>query len=100
MIFTNCECDEPITVGWESGMELGYYRVDCEKCGRIAMVECTSLGGVTHILEDESELEEFVKEKKLNTPAVAESEANEQAQSLTLREKNKYEQNPTMGKRV
>lgn len=31
--------------------------------------------------------------------AVERSE-DEQAQSLTLREKNKYEQNPTMGKRV
>lgn len=68
MIFTNCECGETITVGWESGMKMGYYRHNCEKCGKIAMVELTSLGGETHILADEKELEVFVKEKKLNSP--------------------------------
>lgn len=68
MILTECECGEPITVGWESGMEMGYYRVDCEKCGRIAMVELASLGGQTHILENEEELNQFVEEMDLNPP--------------------------------
>lgn len=68
MIFTNCECDEPITVGWESGMKRGYYRTNCEKCGKIAMTELTSLGGETTILDNEEELEQFIKEKGLNKP--------------------------------
>ena len=67
MIFTECECKEPIVVGWESGMKRGYYRTNC-KCGRIAMTELTSLGGETHILESEEELAEFVEEKKLTPP--------------------------------
>lgn len=68
MIFTNCECDEPITVAWESGMKQGYYRNNCEKCGRIAMVELSSIGGETHIFNTEQELKEFIKEKGLNKP--------------------------------
>lgn len=67
MIFTKCECGEPIIVGWESGDPQGYYRTNC-KCGRIAMTELTSLGGETTILEDEKELEAFIKDKKLNKP--------------------------------
>lgn len=68
MIFTSCECDELITVGWESGDGPGYYRHNCKKCGKIAMVELTSFGGETHILKDEKELAEFIKENKLLTP--------------------------------
>lgn len=67
MIFTECECGESIIVAWESGDEMGYYRNNC-KCGKIAMVELTSLGGETTILDNEEELERFVKEKKLNKP--------------------------------
>lgn len=65
MIFTECECGEPITVGWECGDGPGYYRTNC-KCGKIVMTELTSLAGETTILDDEKELAEFVKEKKLN----------------------------------
>jgi hypothetical protein len=68
MIFTQCECGEPITVGWECGMQRGYYRTDCEKCNRIAMTECTSIGGETTILQDDTELDKFVIEKGLNKP--------------------------------
>jgi hypothetical protein len=68
MIFTECECGEPISVGWESGMKQGYYRNNCEKCGRIAMVELTSIAGETTILENEEALENFIKEKGLNKP--------------------------------
>lgn len=64
MIFTSCECGEPIIVGYEAGDKMGYYRVDC-KCGRIAMVELISFGGETHIFDNEKELDEFLKEKKL-----------------------------------
>lgn len=67
MIFTSCQCGELITVGWESGDRQGYYRTDC-KCGKIAMTECTSLGGETYILDNEKELDKFVTEKKLNKP--------------------------------
>jgi hypothetical protein len=67
MIFTECSCGEPITVGWESGMPLGYYRTNC-KCGKIAMTECTSFGGETTILDDEQELQTFAKDKKLTAP--------------------------------
>lgn len=67
MIFTECDCGEPISVGWESGMKQGYYRTNC-KCGKIAMTELTSLGGQTTILENEEELEKFVVEHKLNKP--------------------------------
>lgn len=67
MIFTECTCGEPIIVGWEAGMGYGYYRTNC-KCGRVAMTECTSFGGETHILENEKELEDFIEEKKLNKP--------------------------------
>ena len=63
MIFTNCECDELIVVGWESGMKQGFYRNNCEKCGKIAMVELSSLGGETTILENEEALEKFIIEK-------------------------------------
>lgn len=68
MIFTSCECGESIVVGWEAGDGAGYYRTDCEKCGKIAMTECTSIAGETHILENEKELERFVEEKGLNNP--------------------------------
>jgi len=69
MIFTECDCGEPIVVGWESGMERGYYRTDCEKCGKIAMTELTSLGGDTTILKNEEGLDNFIKEKGLNPPS-------------------------------
>ena len=68
MIFTECGCGETITVGWESGDGAGFYRTNC-KCGKIAMTECTSFGGETHILDDEEELEKFVSDKKLNIPS-------------------------------
>lgn len=68
MIFTSCICEEPITVAWESGMKQGYYRNNCEKCGKIAMVELTSLGGETYFFDNEEELEKFIDEKSLNKP--------------------------------
>lgn len=68
MIFTNCECYEPIVVAWESGMKQGYYRTDCEKCGRIAMTKLSSFDGETTILKNEEELEKFIKDKGLNAP--------------------------------
>lgn len=67
MIFTECECKEPIVVPWECGNGYGYYRTDC-KCGRFAMTECTSFGGETTILDNQKELDDFVEEKKLNVP--------------------------------
>lgn len=66
MIFTKCSCGESITVGWESGDAQGYYRTNCG-CGKIAMTELSSYGE-TIILENEAELEEFIKTKKLNKP--------------------------------
>ncbi len=69
MIFTECDCGESIVVNWESGMTPGYYRTNCN-CGKIAMTELTSFGGETTILDNEKELEEFVKEKNLNNPRV------------------------------
>lgn len=68
MIFTSCDCGEPIIVGWESGDRQGYYRTDC-KCGKIAMTECTSIGGETTILDNNKELEEFIIQKGLNKPS-------------------------------
>lgn len=68
MIFTECSCGEPIIVGYECGMPMGYYRTDCT-CGKIAMTECVSFGGETHIFDNEEEIEEFVKEKGLKKPA-------------------------------
>lgn len=67
MIFTECTCGEQITVGWEAGDGTGFYRTNCG-CGKIAMTECTSLGGETHILDSEEELNRFVEEKGLNKP--------------------------------
>ncbi len=67
MIFTECACGEPVSVGWESGMTPGYYRTDCE-CGKIAMTECVSFGGETTILDGQEELDQFIKDKKLNEP--------------------------------
>ncbi len=68
MIFAECECGKDILVAWDSGMTTGYYRTNCE-CGKIAMTELTSLGGETHILDGEKELEEFIEEKQLNKPS-------------------------------
>ena len=67
MIFTECDCGEPITIGWELGMKQGYYRTNC-KCGKIVMSELTSFGGETTILNSEEELKKFIEEKKLNKP--------------------------------
>ena len=66
MIFTECTCGEPITVGWESGDKRGYYRTNCP-CGKIAMTELSSFGETT-ILDSEEELETFIEEKKLTQP--------------------------------
>lgn len=64
MIFTECECGEPIMVNYECGDPRGYSRVNC-KCGKIAMVERISFDGETTILGTEEELNEFLKEKGL-----------------------------------
>lgn len=50
MIFTECtntECNEPIVLGWESGMYVGAIRHVCQKCGEISFVEGSCLGGQT-----------------------------------------------------
>ncbi len=48
MIFTECAyCDEGIIVGWECGDPYGFYRSECEKCGKSSFVELTSFGGET-----------------------------------------------------
>jgi hypothetical protein len=70
MIFTECECGEPIVVAYEAGDKMGYYRTNC-KCGKIAMTELISFGGETHIFNNEEELDKFVEEKKLNKPKVS-----------------------------
>jgi len=65
MIFTECSCGESIIVAYECGDKMGYYRTNCKKCGKIAMTELTSMWGETTILNNEKELEEFIKEKGL-----------------------------------
>jgi hypothetical protein len=67
MIFTECSCGEPIVIPYECGDKMGYYRTNC-KCGKIAMTEMTSMCGETAILDNEKEVDDFVKEKKLNKP--------------------------------
>jgi len=63
MIFKECECGESYIVSYECGDPKGYTRKDC-KCGRILMIERSSVGDTT-VLKDEKEFDEFCKMKKL-----------------------------------
>lgn len=67
MIFVNCSCGTPVTIGWEAGDGPGYYKTVCP-CGKILMTELSSFAGETTVMDTKEELEEFIKEKNLNVP--------------------------------